>query len=347
MKTPTLVLFCVVAVCMQAALAETPASDTWLNQTRLQAASTPLQAYSNGTTGVADSETKTCSCSFMAPARAPKQHTIEGVAGGVLVPTAYLMNPGPKDEPFGMPAISTTFIGMCGRKNLLTMSVSETFWGRLELSYALGRMDTGNLNHVVKKTINNYLEDRNIYMHMLNARFLLIEENSWDIPVPAVTVGAHFKCNDSISDINSRLGIPLDVMGYDDHHGMEYTVMATKTMQFDPIPPIEVSVGLRNTRASNIGYLGFADECKTLLELGVTMYATDWLSVRYEFRRKEKALGDAPVGGMLEGEENWHGINVAMEPIDNLSINVGVGFFGDVANQKDAVGPSVSLAYAF
>ena len=50
---------------------------------------------------------------------------------------------------------------------------------------------------------------------------------------------------------------------------------------------------------------------------------------------------------MLEGEDDWHGINVGIDPMENLSINVGVGFFGDIANQQNAIGPSLSVAYAF
>lgn len=281
------------------------------------------------------------------PIRAPRTHTIEGAAGGVFVPTAYLMNPGPEGQIFGMPTVSSSFMGSFGRKNLWTLSMSQTLFRRVEMGYTLSRLDTGNLNHVVRKKVGNSMKDRGIWMHTFSTRVLLIEENSFSLPLPAVTVGMIFKYNQTINDINSRLGIPLKAIGYDDNKGTEYTLTVTKTMHFAPIPPIEVSVGLRNTKASNLGYLGFSEHSKTLIEVGVTMYPTDWLSVRYEFRRKERVFDAPPVAGMLEGEGNYHSLSVSIDPMENLSINMGIACVGNIANQEDAITPTFSVAYRF
>ncbi len=274
-------------------------------------------------------------------------HTIEGVGGGQIVPTAYLTNPKPVHfKIFGNPTVSASFWGRCGRKNLLTFAVSETILERIELSYAFNRFDTGNLAHVVRKIIANSIEDRNVLLHNWNIRGLLIEEDSFGIPMPAITGGVHFKYNSTIEDINDRLLVPLDAIGYERSSGVDFTLFATKTLDFKPLPRTVVTVGVRNSDASDMGFLGFGDHRVNTLELGVQVFPIDQVFLSYEFRRRERQFSRMPVGGMLLGEENWHAFGVGWLITEDLSLNLGVLFLGNVANQKDAVGTALQFRWA-
>ena len=277
-----------------------------------------------------------------------RRHTIEGVGGGLLVPTAYLANPGPQDEIFGMPAVSGTYMGGgFGRKHIASVAVSETLFGRVELSYAVSRLEVGNSNHVVNKTIATDLKDRGYWLHNFNIRGLLIEEDSFDLPLPAVTAGASFKYNENISDVNDRLFLGLDTVGYERSSGKEFTLSATKQFHLEPVPPLEVTVGVRHSEAAEAGFLGFTDHYQTTIEISVTAYPLEWMAITYEFRRRQQVYSDLPIPGMLRGEENWYAITVSLLPYENLTIDVGVVFFGNAGNQADAVGPSVSASYGW
>ncbi len=345
MNTKTICLLaCVVLVFAGVAKAETEVEKnpgSWLDQ--YWAYADDSNVSQTPPTDLQDAE----SDQYPPSSRAAQRNTIEGVGGGIFVPSAYLANPGPKDQIFGLPSVTGTFFGVFGRKNLFSLAVSETLFGRLEFSYAVSRFDTGNLNSVVRRTIANSLKDRGIWMHNFNLRGLLIEEDSFDLPVPAVTAGIHFKYNQTIKDINNRLLIPMDTIGYERDNGLELTLTATKRIHIDPLPPVEVTVGMRNSDAAQLGYMGFSSHRNTTIELGVTAYPTDWLAISYEFRRKENAFSGPPVAGLIRGEENWNGVNVSIIPCENLSVNLGVTWFGNIANQANAVGPTFSVNYKF
>lgn len=328
-----LVVGSVLAIAVAAYAKEPDDSDTWLAAAEKEAAK----------------ETKVEAVGAERPAGQPVsvRHTIEGVGGGWFVPNAYLVNPGPKDQIFGLPAASATFIGWAGSKNVLSFAVSETFFGRLEFSYSASRMYLDDLPRVIYKTVGNKIRQSEICLHNFNLRGLLVEEDSFGLPLPALTAGLHFKYNPSIERINGRLGIPLDAIGYERSNGLEFTVTATKTVHLKPLPRVVATVGMRNSDASNLGYMGFGDHRNTTVEVGVEVYPVDWLVVSYEFRRKERAFSAPPVSGMLRGEENWHGLGVGVLLNDHLSLNVGVLFLGNIGNTKDAVTPSFQVKYEF
>ena len=76
-----------------------------------------------------------------APGKAPPLplHTIEGVGGCLIVPVAYLVNPGPEGTIFGMPSVSFTYINTSNTKSMQVFAVTQTFFRRIELGYALAR----------------------------------------------------------------------------------------------------------------------------------------------------------------------------------------------------------------
>ena len=61
------------------------------------------------------------------------------------------------------------------------------------------------------------IQQSDIWLHNLNVRLLVVKENEdcfCGVPLPAITVGIHCKYNETISQINDRLGGALTGIGY-------------------------------------------------------------------------------------------------------------------------------------
>ena len=277
-------------------------------------------------------------------------HTIEGVGGGWFVPSAYLMNPGPKDGILGLPSVSSTFIGgfSGSHKKLYSFAVSETLFNRVELSYAVNRVDLSTLRHTIQDVIpGNDIGRDEVHLNNWNLRLLLLEEDSFDLPLPAITGGVHFKQNCNIEAINNQFFVPMDVMGYERASGVDWTLTGTKSIRIDPLPLIVATAGLRISDASNIGYMGFGDHHNVTVETSVSVVPCDRLMFSYEFRRKERAFSAPPVSGMIDGEENWHGVSASVRLWDHLTVKAGVLWMGNVADGQGDNAIGMQIQYDF
>ena len=116
-------------------------------------------------------------------------HTIEGYGGGSITPMAYLVNPGPKGSIFGLPSAAFSNVVM-GRKNLQAFTLTETLFGRLELGYGLDRFGVGTLDDDIRSATGVDIRRDEVWLHNFNLRGLLLEENSFGLPLPAITLGA-------------------------------------------------------------------------------------------------------------------------------------------------------------
>ena len=95
-----------------------------------------------------------------------------------------------------------------GRKNLDALTVSETLFDRVELSYGADRLGLGNLPaQIAAATGGCDIDHSNVWLHSFNIRTLLVKENDciFGIKAPAVTFGVSFKVNDGIESINHQL----------------------------------------------------------------------------------------------------------------------------------------------
>ena len=270
-------------------------------------------------------------------------HTIEGVGGVLVTPTAYLVNPGPAGTKIGLPTASITYVNL-GQKSLQTFAVTETFLGRFEIGYAISRFDLGTLGHAVKKATGVSIRDE-VYLHHFNLRALVIEENSFGLPLPAITAGMHVKVNCGIRSIDNKTGRVLSNLGYERNNGIDFTLTASKTFPDVFGRPVIVSAGLRNSRGHQIGYLGFGDECATTVEGSVICLVTDWLAVAYEFRQKTNPYDN--LDGLIDAEDNWHTIAVGIVVNEHLTISGGWGHFGRVFNSTENCGWGIQLKYEF
>ncbi|MCD6365487.1 MAG: DUF3034 family protein, partial [Planctomycetes bacterium] len=183
-------------------------------------------------------------------------HCIEGYSGGAITPMAYLCNAGAKGCVCSTPSAAYSFVNL-GSKKLNVLSVTQVFFNRLELGYAHNYLTVGSLYDDIKKASLDMGRDH-VHLHHFNARFNMLAENSFDLPLPAVTGGVHFKCNDGIESIDRSLGGAFKGIGYEKDKGVDYTLTATKMLPKLAFGrPVILTGGLRFSNASQLGFFGF------------------------------------------------------------------------------------------
>ena len=271
-------------------------------------------------------------------------HTIEGVGGIVLTPTAYLVNPGPPGTVFGKPAVATQF-AMIGGKDLEVASVTWTLYRRLELGYAFSRLGLDDFHHDVRVATGVDIGTHDVFLHNFNARLNVIEENQWDTNwMPAVTIGAHYKYNNDINDMDARLGGALTGLGLDDNDGVDFTLTGTKLITSLP-RPVLVSAGLRASRAAQLGFVGFTDDYSLTFEGSALVLVTDNLAVGAEYRQKPDDLGRIP--GLIGGEDSWWDVHAAYIINDHMNLYATVGKAGTVLNHGEETLVGLVFKYEF
>jgi len=274
-------------------------------------------------------------------------HTIEGVGGALTVPMAYLVNPGPKGTVIGKPAVSFSALFL-GDKDLQSFAITETLFGRIELGYALNRFGLGNLGAAIRKETRGalHISRSEVYLHHFNIRGLILPENSFGLPLPAVVAGAQFKVNGGIRGMDNSANGALTSIGLDRSNGVDFVLTMSKmfpTLAFGR--PLILTFGVRNSKASNIGYTGFGGECQTTVEADVATLITDRLAAGYEFRQKNNPYDVAP--GILNDEDDWHAIRAAYIITDQLTIAAAWGYLGPVGNHFANCAWGVQVKYEF
>ncbi len=272
--------------------------------------------------------------------------TIEGYGGGAITPMAYLVNPGPKGQIFGLPAAGVDSVVM-GKKNLQAFMITETLFDRVELGYGIERLGLGSLPHDIKHATGIDINRDDVWLHNFNVRTLLVEENSFGAPLPAITFGTHFKLNDGISDINNSLHNALGNAGYRSDHGIDFTLTATKTFveNWTLKRPLILSAGVRNSNAAQIGFLGFGEERQWTFEGSAVYLPTDWLLVGYEFRGKKNPYHH--IGKLVQDEDNWQAVDVSWLINKHCTLTGGWGIFGTLANSTENGGWFLQFKYEF
>lgn len=257
-------------------------------------------------------------------------YTVEGTGGGLIVPMACLVNPGPPGTKVGLPSAGFTFVKIGKTKNVQQFTVTETFFRRIELGYAMDVLNLGNFTRDARRVFGVDIGDH-VTMHNFNLRGLLIEETP---NCPAVTAGVTFKYTEGIQRINHRLGGLLTRMGVERANGTDFTLHATKMLPKAAFgKPLILNGGMRFSQAAQLGLLGFGEAYKLTGEGSVVAFVTDWLAVGYEFRQKRNSIATA--GDMVRGEDNWHTIVLAFLINEHLAFSCGWGHFGGVANEVE------------
>ena len=320
-----------------------PESDTWPKQWLGLVDEHNARKQQDASTPTKEPTAQPDATSLIPP---PAMHTIDGIGGGLLTPTAYLVNPGPADEVLAPPAVSLRFWRF-GSKDIETLAISETLFGRIELSYAVSRFGLGSFRDAVRKTTGRDIVRNDAYLHTFGLRGLLLQENAFDLDfMPAITAGVQFKYNDSIQTIDRRSGRLLHSAGLDKSNGIDWTLTTSKTIR-DPFfhKPLSLSAGLRVSKAAQIGLLGFGNDCKVSLETNIRYQPTDWLIVGYELRDKVGPYATGP--NTLESEGPWQAITASFVLDERLILTTAWTMMGNVANGPADCGWNIGLQYNF
>ena len=276
-------------------------------------------------------------------------HNVEGNSGVFITSTAYLANPPEEGAVFGLPSFSTSFATI-GEKDFESFAVTQNIWGKVELGYALERIGLGDWPDDVKTATGGLHVENHVLVHNFNTRLMVIEEGGFGRDwIPAVTLGAHFKWNEGLADINRQLGGKCDELGADHTFGTEFTAVATKTIT-DWLPrPLIVSAGLRNGDGIHTGLLGFAGERRTTFEGSIIYFLTDRLLLASEYRQKSDLLDQCSMGGkhLIKAENDWWDICLAYVVNDHLTIAGGYANFGNVLNHREDNVWAIQLKYEF
>ena len=271
-------------------------------------------------------------------------HTIDGVGGVVITPIAYLVNPGPEKQVFGLPAISGTFVG-AGQKNVTSFVITETLWRRLELGYSASRFGLGNLPTQVQTATTVDINRSDVWLHSLNARVLAIPENSFGVPIPAITLGLQGKVNDGIGEINNRLGGALTGIGLRHDAGVDFVATATKLFAKGFGRPLILTAGLRVSAADQLGYVGFGDAYRPSFEVNAVYLVRDNVGLAFEYRQKRNAFSS--IGTLVRKEDDWFTAGVAYVFNNHTTATAGYGHFGNVLNTAENYAWALSAKYEF
>jgi len=272
-------------------------------------------------------------------------HTVEGVGGGAITPTAYLVNPGPKGELFGLPSASITGVWLGHGQNLESVAITETILDHVELGYALERFGIGDTQNEIKTATGINVPD-DVYVNNFNARLLVLDENSFNTDfLPAFTIGTQYKVNNGIQKINNDLGGALSGIGLEHADGWDFTLTASKTFANVFGRPLIVSAGARNSDAAWMGFLGFGGQRYWTFEGNVIYVPTDWLALGYEYRGKHDPYSQ--IHGLVGGEDAIQAFSAIFMPSPHFNIALVYGIFGNVLNHEDNNSLAIQFKWEF
>ena len=268
-------------------------------------------------------------------------HTIEGYGGGGITPMAYLVNPGQEGCFWGKPAAGVTVLN-AGQKNLDAITATETLFQRVELGFAADRLGLGTLPSDLDQNGVD-ITNSSVWLYNLNVRTLLVKEDTClgGLALPAITFGVQLKANDGIESLAHQLadqGVYLQDIGYRRSNGEDFTLTATKNFAKLVGRPLFLTVGLRESEAAQIGFLGFGDTYRATVEANVVFLPTDWLVLGYEFRQKKDPYALFPnsaQGGYLIGpENNWSAFDASLIVNKHTTLVAGWGLLGNLVNAR-------------
>lgn len=196
---------------------------------------------------------------------------LEGAAGAAFNPFAYTANPGTSlfdpnttlGKAIGKPQIGAWYVNL-GDVDVdwTALGISQTFFGKLELSYGHEIIAPDGLENIKKDNVG--------------AKLLLIEENAWDQAwFPAISVGVigkHTQDNpyDSLPGVNSS--------GYDIY------AVATKLITQTPVPTL-ISGGVMSTDSRTTGVFGYDDDRDLTAFGNVDFVLTKQLALGFEYKQ--------------------------------------------------------------
>lgn len=259
-------------------------------------------------------------------------HQIEGNGGIFSTLSAYLVNPARPGETIGRPSVGFAHVHLGHGRNLEAFTFTETIGSRLELGYGWNYFELGDLPQAVRRATGMVMDNDSVQLHHANARLQVIKENSFDQSwMPAFTLGVHYKNNDGIRQINTDLAGTLQAIGIRENDHVDFTGYASKLITGLP-RPLLLNLGMRVTRAAQLGFLGFTDSWSPVFEGSLAVFVTPCLLVAAEF--KQKPFDFQRIPGLIEREDHWWTLDAAYVVNSHFTVAAGYGHFGQVLNHE-------------
>ncbi|MEO8366208.1 MAG: DUF3034 family protein [Pseudoxanthomonas sp.] len=253
--------------------------------------------------------------------------SIEGGAGGGIVPWAVLAGYGTKDQNGGT-AFATRLD--TGDYAMTSAGAAFTFHNRLELSVARQRFDLGELQRQLSLPWHALGQD--VFGAKLRVAGDLVYTR-----MPQLSVGVQRK--------RLRDGtLPL-ALGAGDDAGTDVYVTASKLF-LEAVGGYQLLVNgtLRSTRANQTGLLGFGGDRKggrsLVGEASVAVVLDPQWAVGVEYRQKPDNLGFAH-------EDDWRDVFVAWFPNKHVALVGAWAELGDVATLRNQRGGYLSLQLSY
>lgn len=249
--------------------------------------------------------------------------TIEGAAGGGLVPMAVISGYGSSGES-GLAALATH--ARTSDYRLSVAGVSFAWHNRLELSFARQRLDLTTLGPKLG------MPDAALRQNVFGAKLRVIGDllyTSW----PQLSVGVQYKHN-------LDFDIPR-IAGAKDDSGLDLYVSASKVYLAGLFNRnVLLSGTLRATQANQTGLLGFGGDANNEYRVQFEGLAGIFLNRHWiigtEYRQKPDNLSFA-------AEDDWKDVFVAWFPNKYIALTGAWLDLGDIATLPDQTGWYLSL----
>lgn len=251
--------------------------------------------------------------------------TIEGSAGGGLVPWAMLAGYASDREWGGTLALSRAEVD----DFTLNVAGAAVNWrNRVEVSFARQTLDLDTLGAALGE------DELNQDIFGVKARLfgdvLYSDYGQWSLGLQ------HKRQQD--------FDVP-DAIGAEDDQGTDIYLSASKLFFAAVLDRnLLVNATVRGTRANQGGLLGFGgddnDDYQAVLETSVGLFVNRSWILGAEYRQKPDNLGFAE-------EDDWWDIFVAWVPDRRVSVTAAWADLGDIAGLEDQRGPYLSLQGSF
>jgi len=260
-------------------------------------------------------------------------HQIGGSGGVFVTLSAYIVNPPRNGEPVGRPSVGFSYANLGYGENLEALTISESPFKQLELSYGWDHFDLGDLPLALRNAgFVNYHQNE-VQLHNFNARLQILKEDEFDQKwIPALTFGVHYKYNDGISEVNKEgLGL-LASHGVTRNHGVDYTLYASK--MFTQLPaPVLLQLGGRATEGVWEGLAGFTDTYNFAFEGNAVVFLSHSFALAAEY--KQQPTDYRTTGVLVKKADDWLTLDAVYIVNKHMTLAVGYGHFGNTLNHKD------------
>lgn len=260
--------------------------------------------------------------------------TIEGTAGGGLVPWALIGGYGTRDE-VGLQAFVT---GVDSQDfTLASYGGSVNLYDRVELSIARQNFNLREVGNALGLG-NRYT----ISQTVIGAKVRLFGNAvlDQDTILPQVSVGAQYKMNDNALVVGTVLGLK--------RKNVDFYASATKVILSQSLL---LNGTVRLTRANQYGILGFGglggqdQNYKAQFEGSAALLLSRKFAIGGEYRTKSNRLEGALGGSTFREEDAWD-LFAAYAPSRNVSLTVAYARLGQIAlRRQNAAYVSLQLGF--